>query len=114
MSLVNLIIEDARKKYIRDYGQVKYNKIEAKIKNSSTFADVCNQSITNRHALLGGDFKTVSFAAMPFCVSRSQDVMGQLIALEIWNETCNINNKFLSEDDLVRVADSCLGTYRRG
>lgn len=105
-------IENYKKRYIYDKGERKYNRIVEKIKNSKTFANSLHQSINNNHPLLAGDFKIISDAAMSFISGPSTAIMGQLIALEIWNERCNKNFKFFNEYELERVTNACINSYR--
>lgn len=111
MNTYKVVVEDYKRRYIYENGQSKYDKIVAKIKNSNTFASAMSQSKNNNHALLAGDFKIISDAALSFLSGPRTAIMGQLIALDIWNDRCNTNFRFLDENELVRVADSCVASY---
>ena len=113
MNTYKIVIEDYKRRYISENGESKYNKIVTKIKNSNTFASALSQSTSNNHALSAGNFKIISDAALSFLSGPRTAIMGQLIALDIWNDRCNTNFKFLNENELVRVADSCLSSYER-
>jgi hypothetical protein len=104
-------IEDYKRRYIYDRGERKYNRIIEKIKKSKTLASALEQSVNNNHALLAGDFGIISDSAMSFISGPSTAIMGSLIALEIWNERCNENFKFLDEFELVRVTNACLKRF---
>ena len=111
MNTYKVVVEDYKRRYISENGESKYDKIVKKIKNSNTFASALRQSTNNNHALLAGDFKIISDAAMSFMSGPKTSIMGQLIALDIWNDRCNTNYRFLNENELVSVADSCVGSY---
>jgi hypothetical protein len=113
MNTYKVVVNDYKRRYISENGESKYNKIVEKIKNSKTFASALSQSINNNHALLAGDFKIISDAAMSFMSGPKTAIMGQLIALDIWNDRCNTNFRFLDENELVHVADSCVISYGR-
>ena len=113
MHTYKVIVNDYKRRYIFENGESKYNKIVEKIRNSKTFASALSQSTNNNHALLAGDFKIISDAAMSFISGPRTAIMGQLIALDIWNDRCNTNFRFLDELELVDVANSCANSYGR-
>lgn len=111
MTTYKVIVDYYKRRYISENGESKYNRIVEKIKKSNTFASAINQSTNNNHALSAGDFKIISDAALSFLSGPRTAIMGQLIALDIWNDRCNINFRFLDKNELVRVADSCVASY---
>ncbi len=113
MNSFKFLIDDYKRRYISENGESKYDKIVRKINDSRTFASASSQSINNNHALLAGDFKIISDAAMSFLSGPRTAIMGQLVALEIWNNRCNKNYRFLNEYELLQVASDCLNSYGR-
>jgi hypothetical protein len=111
MNTYKVIVNDYKRRYDSENGESKYKKIVEKIRNSKTFASALSQSKNNNHALLAGDFKIISDAALSFLSGPRTAIMGQLIALDIWNDRCNTNFRFLNENELVRVADSCVASF---
>lgn len=111
MNTYKVIINYYKRRYVSENGESKYNKVVEKIQNSKTFSIALSQSTNNNHALLAKDFKIISDAALSFFSGPKTAIMGQLIALDIWNDRCNTNFRFLSANELIRVADSCLISY---
>ncbi|MFV8335937.1 hypothetical protein ACNQF7_07580 [Flavobacterium sp. RSP29] len=111
MSNYKIIVNDYKSRYIYENGINMYNQIDEKIKNSRTFTMFIEDSIECNRPLVAADFKMIGDAAMSFMYGHKTAIMGQLIALEIWADRCNNNYRFLSENDLVRVVDSCLASY---
>lgn len=113
MSNYKVIVDDYKRRYIFENGENMYNQIDEKIKNSRTFTMFIEDAIECNRPLVVADFKMIGDAAMSFMSGHKTAIMGQLIALDIWNDRCNTNFKFLNENELVRVADSCLSSYGR-
>lgn len=114
MDSFKFLIDDYKKRYVYQNGESKYNKIVVKINNSKTFISAINQSMNNNQPLLAGDYKVISDYALSFISGPRTAIMGQLIALEIWNNSCNKNYKLLDEFGLLRVATSCINSYGKG
>lgn len=114
MKSYKIIVDDYTRRYINNNGEGKYKRIVEKIKNSNTFKSAMSQSLNNHHALLAGDFQTISEAAMSFLSGPTTGIMGSLIALEIWDEVCNTNYRFLNEYELMSVAESCVNRFGKG
>ncbi|CAM3978617.1 hypothetical protein [Flavobacterium weaverense] len=111
MSAYKIIVDDYKRRYVLENGENMYSQIYEKIKISRTFEMYIEDCIRCNRPLLAADFKMIGAAAMSFMSGHKTAIMGQLIALDIWNNRCNTNFGFLDQNELVRVADSCRNSY---
>lgn len=99
--------------YIYNNGLAKFNKIEAKIKESSRLESLYQRAAQHGAAPTGGDFSSCIQNIGYFMMSGAQTcAMADLIAMRHWNQKYNVNYRLCSDDELCKKAHSSLGRWQ--
>lgn len=105
-SVMENIYNQNKEKFIKQYGQAKFDKLFMKVSSSKALAlltgETVNRGLAPNPADFLGSANTIPYVMMRFNIGAS--VMAGLIELKVWNDNTNVYHKIIGEERLSEIA----------
>jgi hypothetical protein len=103
------VIESTLSEYSKDYGEIKFYRIRDKVlKSKYVMQSLINFKNANIPPSING-INSILCSSMYFGFGPKKNLaIGGTIFLYLWNEKCNMNNRILSDTELIKLLEEFL------
>lgn len=109
----NALFDRYKRYYIYQHGEAKYEKTKAKIRSSEKLNKLLQASIQYRMMPTEGDFGATLQEVLYFMFAGAEtSVMGELLAMQYWNDTINAKYSFCGDATLLNNAQASLTRWQ--